>query len=235
MQETQNRFTNNQIINALPEEDYNRLLPNLEPVELSHGEIIYREGDKITHVYFLSDAMVSIISSTAEGHSVEVGVIGREGIAGIDVFLGVDNSYNVGLIQLPGEGLRIKTEFIREEFKRAGAFHDLTLRFLHALMFQISQTAVCNKLHMMEARLARWLLLCHDRSCTDKLPLTQDFLSIMLGVNRPSVTLAAVHLQSAGFINYKRGMITVTDREGLEDFTCDCYQRVKEDYDRLPR
>lgn len=235
MQKTPNRQTNNQILNALPEEDYNRLLPDLEPVELAHGEIIHREGDRISHVYFPSNAMVSIISSTAEGHSIEVGVIGREGISGIDVFLGVDSSNNEGLIQLPDGGMRVRTEVIREEFKRGGAFQDLTLRFLHALMFQISQTAVCNKLHSTEQRLARWLLLCHDRSVSDKLPLTQDFLSIMLGVNRPSVTLSAIHLQSAGFIKYKRGLITVIDREGLEDFTCDCYQKVKKDYDRLPK
>lgn len=235
MQEKPNRQTNNQILNALPEEDYQRLLPDLQQVELAHGEIIYREGETISHVYFPSNAMVSVITNTIEGHSIEVGVIGREGICGIDVFLGVDASYNEGLIQLPDGGVRVKTEVIREEFKRAGAFHDLVLRFLHSLTFQISQTAVCNKLHSMEQRLARWLLMCHDRSIDDNLPLTQDFLSIMLGVNRPSVTLSAIHLQSAGFINYKRGLITIVDREGLEDFACECYQRVKEDYDRLPR
>ncbi len=147
--------------------------------------------------------------------------------------MGVDSTSNQNIIQLPGEALRIKTETIREEFKRGGAFHDLALLYVHALMMQISQTALCNRLHSVEQRLARWLLMCHDRAKGDVLTLTQEFLSYMLGVNRPTVSTAAAILQGGGFIKYSRGKITITDREGLEDFACDCYEVVKPEYDDL--
>jgi CRP-like cAMP-binding protein len=225
--------TKNQILNSLPDEDYQRLHKHLVPVELTLGQVIYRPDERIKFVYFPNDSMNSVIATTPDGQCAEVGVIGREGMVGVDVLMGVDSTSNQNIIQLSDGALRIKTGTIREEFKRGGAFHDLALLYVHALMMQISQTALCNRLHTVEQRLARWLLMCHDRSKGDELTLTQEFLSIMLGVNRPTVTTAALVLQGGDFIKYSRGKITVLDREGLEDFACDCYDVVKPEYDRL--
>ena len=225
--------TKNHILNALPDEDYHRLHKHLEEVQLTLGQVLYRPEEPIKYVYFPNDSMNSVIATTSDGQCAEVGVIGREGICGVDVLIGVDSTSNQNIIQLPDGALRISTETIRAEFKRGGAFQDLALLYIHALIMQISQTALCNRLHSVEQRLARWLLMSHDRSATDELSLTQEFLSIMLGVNRPSVSNSAVLLQSGGFIKYTRGKITLLDREGLEDFACDCYDIVKPEYDRL--
>jgi CRP-like cAMP-binding protein len=225
--------TKNQILNALPKEDYARLEPHLEEVKLTLGQVLYHAEEPIKYVYFPNHAMASVIATTSEGECAEVGVIGREGVVGIDVLMGVDSTINECIIQLPDGALRIKTDIIRKEFKAGGALHDILLRYMHALMMQISQTALCNRLHSIEQRLARWLLMCHDRAKGDELTLTQEFLSIMLGVNRPTVTTSALVLQGGGFIKYSRGKITVIDRDGLEDFACDCYNVVKPEYDRL--
>ena len=227
--------TRNHILNALPQEDYERLHSNLERVNLTLGEILYHPDEQIKYVYFPENAMVSIIATTSDGQSAEVGVVGREGVVGIDVLMGVESTSNECMVLLADGALRIKTEIIRKEFKQNGAFHDISLLYIHALMMQISQTALCNRLHSIEQRLSRWLLMCHDRSTSDTLTLTQDFLAVMLGVNRPSVTTTAILLQGGGFIKYSRGKITILDREGLEDFACDCYQVVKPEYDRLEK
>jgi CRP-like cAMP-binding protein len=227
--------TKNHILNALPQKDYERLHPNLEAVKLTLGEILYYPNEQIKYVYFPENAMVSIIATTPDGQSAEVGVVGREGVVGIDILMGVDSTSNECMVQLADGALRIKTEIIRKEFKQNGAFHDISLLYIHALMMQISQTALCNRLHSIEQRLSRWLLMCHDRSTSDTLTLTQDFLAVMLGVNRPTVTMTAILLQDGGFIKYSRGKITILDREGLEDFACDCYQVVKPEYDRLEK
>ena len=225
--------TKNFILNALPKEDFERLLPDLEEVNLSLGEIIYQAEQPIKYLYFPNNAMISVIANTAKGECAEVGIIGWEGIVGIDALMGIDSTYNENLIQLSDGAHRISTAAVRKEFKRGGAFHDLTLSFIRVLMVQISQTALCNRLHTLEERLARWLLMCHDRAPADKLTLTQKFLSIMLGTNRATVTYAAIAMQNAGFIKYKRGSITIADREGLEYFACDCYKTVKAEYKRF--
>jgi CRP-like cAMP-binding protein len=227
--------TKNHILNALPDEDYHRLHQHLEEVQLTLGQVLYRPDELIKYVYFPDDSMNSVVATTPDGQCAEVGVIGREGICGVDVLMGVDSTSNENIIQIPDGALRIKTETIRAEFKRGGAFQDLALLYIHALMMQISQTALCNRLHSLEQRLARWLLMSHDRAKGDELTLTQEFLSIMLGVNRPTVSNAAVLLQGGGFIKYSRGRITISDREGLEDFACDCYDVVKPEYDRLAK
>lgn len=227
--------TQNCILNALPKEDFERLLPDLEEVNLALGQVIYRVEEPIEYVYFPNNAVISVIANTAEGQCVEVGVIGREGITGIDVLMGADSTLNENIIQYPDDALRINTAAIKKEFKRAGAFHDLSLRFIRLLMIQISQTALCNRLHTVEERLSRWLLMCHDRAEADELTLTQEFLGYMLGTNRATVTVSAIALQSAGFIKYSRGLITVVDRKGLEDFACDCYKTVKQEYDRFQK
>jgi CRP-like cAMP-binding protein len=233
---TQTRLsTKNYILNALPEEDFNRLLPDLTLVKLPHGQILYGPDEPIEYVYFPNNSTVSVIAITADGQSVESGVIGREGMAGINVLMGVDSMPNEIIIQLADDALRMTTAAVRREFKRGGVFQDLLLRFMHALMIQIGQTTLCNRLHSINERLSRWLLMCHDRSETDELKLTQEFLAIMLGANRPRVTMSAIELQSAGFIKYSRGSIIITDREGLEGFTCACYKSVKEEYDRYQK
>ena len=225
--------TLNKILNALPDEDLKRLLPDLEKVELTLGQVVYRPEEPITHIYFLENAIISIIAVTAEGQSAEVGVVGFEGIVGIDVLLGADSTLNENLVQHANGAYRIKAEVLKKEFDKCGAVHTEILRFARLLMIQISQTALCNRLHTVEERLSRWLLLCRDRTGTDKLQLTQEFLSIMLGTNRATVTISAIALQSAGYIKYSRGQITIINREGLKDFTCECYGIVKKEYDRF--
>jgi len=227
--------TKNYILNALPPEDFERLLPDLEAEELPHGKRLYYPDEPINYIHFPDTAIISVVTMTPEGQSVEAGVIGWEGIAGFNVLMGVDSMPNENIVQLPGKGLRMTTIAAKREFKLGGAFHDLSLRFIHAVILQIGQTSLCNRLHSNEERLSRWLLMCRDRSETDALKLTQEFLAIMLGANRSSVTLSAIALQSAGYIQYARGLITVTDRAGLEDFTCDCYKMVKREYDRLKK
>lgn len=225
-------LTKNHILNALPDDAFERLLPDLKKVELPHGENLYRPNAPITHVYFPDYAMASIVATTADGQSAEVGVVGREGAVGLDVLMGVDSVPHECMVQIPDGGWRITTAAIRKEFKLGGPAQKLLLLFTHKLVVQISQTALCNRLHSVEERLARWLLMCHDRVENDKIRLTQEFLSIMLGVSRTSVTLSAIALQNMGFITYSRGTITVLDRKGLEEFGCECYQIVKREYDR---
>lgn len=227
--------TRNLILNSLPEKDYGRLLPDLEPVELSLGQTLYQPGEPIEYIYFPDNAMASVIANTISGQSAEVGVVGYEGLVGIEVLMGGDSPVNEVIIQLSNGGLRIKTKTILAEFNRAEALHDLILRFIHLHLIQISQTALCNRLHSVEERLSRWLLLCHDRSPTDKLQLTQEFLSIMLGSNRATVTGSALKLQNLGHIEYSRGNIKILNRKKLEKFTCNCYQTVKQQYDRLSK
>jgi CRP-like cAMP-binding protein len=227
--------TKNHILNALPKEEYERLLPDLEPVELFLGQFLYRAEDPIMHVYFLSHAMVSVVATTTAGQSAEIGVIGREGMIGMEVLMGSDSTLNDHLVQDTNNALRIRTDCIREEFKRGGVLHDSLLHFTRLMITQIGQTALCNRLHTVEERLSRWLLLCRDRAETNELQLTQEFLAIMLGTNRATVTMSAIALQSAGYIKYSRGRITIIDGKGLEDFTCECYKIVKTEYDRPPR
>ena len=227
--------TKNYILNSLPAAEFERLLPDLEPVKVGLGAILYRPEQTIEYVYFPNDAMASIVATTTEGQSAETGVVGREGIVGVDVLMGSDISFNETFIQLAGGGLRMKTSVIRERFKEGGALQNSILKFIRLMMLQISQTALCNRLHTVEERLARWLLLCHDRAASDKLHLTQEFLGIMLGANRSTVTTAAITLQGGGFIKYSRGLITILDRAALEHFSCDCYRTVKEEYDRVQK
>ena len=199
---------------------------DLTPVELPHGLILYGPDEPIEYVYFPNDSMISVVAMTSDGQCVESCVIGREGMAGINVLMGVDSMPNENIIQLADGALRMSTAAVRRDFNRGGAFQILLLRFMHALMCQIGQTTLCNRLHVNDERLTRWLLLCNDRPETNELKLTQEFLSIMLGAQRATVTMSAIALQNAGFIKYSRGIITIIDREELENFTCDCYQSV---------
>ena len=234
MSEASRPRTENQILGALPPEDRERIAAHLEPVELPHGHVIYHVDQQMEHVYFPTNSMVSLVSQLSDGTSIEVGVTGFEGMVGLPVMLGVDRSPHECITQINDGAMRAKADSIRSEFKRGGALQDLLLRYSQSLMLTVSQVAACNRVHTVGERLARWLLMSYDRCPISELPLTQDFLAIMLGTRRAGVTEAAVILQAEGVINYRRGRITMTDREGLEETACECYKIIKAEFDRLP-
>jgi CRP-like cAMP-binding protein len=222
----------NHILSSLPPEDYERLAPHLETREVPRGEVLYRPEQRIDYGYFPLNSMVSLISRTADGESVEVGVVGYEGFAGVSLLLGVDASPFEQMVQIPDGAVRVRAEVLLEEFGRGGAFQALALRYVHSQLLQSAQVAACNRLHTLSERLARWILMTEDRARRPELPLTQEFISLMLGVRRPGVTEAAIVLQAQGLIDYVRGRVTVRDRAGLEESACDCYRIVKEEFDR---
>jgi CRP-like cAMP-binding protein len=225
--------TANQILAALPDEEYARLEPHLMPVSLSLRQIIYKPHEPVAYVYFPENAMISVVAYMRGGASVEVGVIGREGMTGTAALFGVDSTPNESMVQIADGALKMRSEVARGEFKRGGAFQDLVLRHAQAHTIQISQSVACNGLHSLEERLARWLLMTHDRAASDELALTQEFLAMMLGVRRAGVTNAAIALQADGYINYRRGHITILDRPGLEEASCECYSVVRAEYGRV--
>jgi len=227
--------TKNLILKSLPEDVRLRLLSNLEVVNLKAGQVLYRAEKKIQHVYFPDNGIVSIVAMTTDGQSVEIGVIGYEGLVGMDVLLGCDASPYEIIVRHPDNALRISVAAIKGEFKTNGILHDRLLRYERLAFMQAGQMALCNRFHTLLERLAKWLLLYNDRVKDGQLKVTQEFLAVMLGTSRPSVTTSAIVLQSAGCIKYTRGSLIVIDREGLETFTCDCYQMVEREYDRYQR
>ena len=233
MREASRPQTVNRILKALPQADYERLAPHLELINLRHGETIYETDQRIEYVYFPNKMMVSLVSQMTNGAQIEVGVIGFEGMAGLPLVLGVDRSPYEAMAQIPGGAMRLKREVLMAEFKRGGALQNGLLRYTQSLLVLASQVAACNRAHCTEERLARWLLMCHDRVDGDKLALTHEFIAMMLGVRRAGVTSAAISLQGEDFIRYSRGNITILDRPGLEDFSCECYAIIKAEFDRL--
>jgi len=223
----------NKILAALPSEEYDRLLSHLTPVSLPLGESLYETEDRIKYVYFVNTGVVSLVTHLKEGSGVEVGLVGNEGMVGLSIALGDDLSPNQAIVQIAGEGMRMGAAALREELKQGGLLQTLLLRFTMAMLRQVSQSAACNRSHHVAERLARWLLTCHDRVEGDELRLTQEFIAEMLGTRRAGVSEAAGILQGAGLIRYSRGHITVTDRAGLGEFSCECYGVVKVEYDRL--
>jgi CRP-like cAMP-binding protein len=223
----------NRILARLPDDEYRRLQDDLELVTLSLGEILHRRGEPISHVYFPETALVSLLTDTAEGMGIEVGVVGYDGVVGIPVVLGVDVASRYATVQHPGRVARITPAALRATFARGGALQPLLLRYTHALMSQISQTAACNRLHSLDSRLARWLLMIHDRLGEDTIQLTHQFLANMLGVRRSGVTVAAGALEAEGLIRNTRGGIAVLDRRGLEDRSCECYAVLAEEVERV--
>ena len=223
--------TTNRLLAALPRKEYQSLLPDLETVGLTFGDILFDPGDRLRHVYFPDDSVISLLSAVEDRELLEVGMVGNEGMAGLPVFLGVDRSRSRGLVQGAGGAVRMKAALLREETGGGGSLHDLLLRYAHSLLTQVSQTAACNRFHLVSARLARWLLMTHDRVEGDEFRLTQEFISHMLGVRREQVTLAASALQRRKLISYSRGRIKILDRAGLEAVSCGCYATVKEEYD----
>ena len=224
----------NRILAALPREEYERLARESEEVQLAIGTILYDFDDPVTHVYFPnSDTIGSLLSTTEHDTAVEIGVTGSEGLLGFSVLMGVETTPHRVLIQMTGTALKIKSSVVRREFKQGGRLHDLVLSYVHALFTQASQTALCNRLHPVEARLARWLLAVRERVQGDQFPITHEFMARMLGANRATVSLTAATIQQAGYIRYTRGKLTVLDVEGLEDVSCECYRIVKTRYDDI--
>jgi CRP-like cAMP-binding protein len=225
--------TANRILNALTRAEYERLASHLEPVNLSFGEVLYHPEQPITHVYFPNRGTVSLVSTFEDGASVEVSMVGNEGMFGICVILGSISTPLEAIVQLPGDGLRMRADVLKKEFNKGGQLQDLLLRYTQAFITQIAQTAACNSAHPTDGRLVRWLLMCQDRSHSGELNLTQEFIATMLGTRRASVTEAAGQLQTRGLIKYHRGHITILDRQGLEASSCECYLILKKEFARL--
>ena len=224
--------TANHLLAALPPGEWQRWLPQLEQVEMPLGLVLYESGTTLSHVYFPTTSIVSLLYVMENGSSAEIAVIGNEGIVGISLFMGGESTPSRAVVQSAGKGLRLKAQAIKDEFKRAPVLH-LLLRYTQALITQMAQTAVCNRHHSLDQQLCRWLLLSLDRLRGNELVMTQELIANMLGVRREGVTESAVKLQKAGLIRYSRGRINVLDRPGLEERSCECYAVVKKEYDRL--
>jgi CRP-like cAMP-binding protein len=223
----------NQLLAALSAAEGLRWLPQLESVDMALGTVLYESGAPMSHVYFPTTSIVSLLYVLQDGASAEIAVVGHEGIVGISLFMGGKSTPSRAVVQSAGEGFRLKARIMMEEFNRSGALMHLLLRYTQALITQMAQTAVCNRHHTLDQQLCRWLLLSLDRLFSNELVMTQELIANMLGVRREGVTAAAGHLHKAGLIRYERGRITILNRKGLERRTCECYAVVKREYDRL--
>lgn len=223
----------NQLLAALPDGEAARVIPLLDFVEMPLGKVLFESGSSITHVYFPTTSIVSLLHVMEDGASAEIAVVGYEGIVGIALFMGGISTPSRAVVQSAGRGFRLKAEVMKQEFNRAGPMMHLLLRYTQALITQKAQTAACNRHHSLDQQLCRWLLLSLDRLQGNELIMTQELIANMLGVRREGVTEAAGHLQQAGLIRYQRGHITVLDRAGIEKRSCECYAVVKKEYDRL--
>ena len=222
----------NRLLGALPKDDHDRLLPHLEKISLPLREILYEANGPIAHVFFPLHGVVSLVIMDG-GFTLEVGIIGNEGLVGTPVFLGADRSPTRAIAQIPADALRMEVKVFQSEMTRHGALHGLVQRYTQTMINQISQSIVCNHRHSVEKRMCRWLLMSHDRVGADEFPLTHEFLAQMLGVCRPTVTAVAGTLHKSGLISYHRGTITVNDRKGLEAASCECYAVVAKELSRL--
>ncbi len=223
----------NLILSQMPEEQFRALARSLVPVEMPLGMQLSDPNEHVDHIYFPVSGLISVDALTGRGESVEVGVIGREGLAGFCALLGQKQFGHSVIMQGPGSGFRIRSSIVREEFLKGGRFMDLVHQFLYLQMVQMSQSVLCNRLHPVEARMSRWLLSASDRMQSDVLSLTQEFLAQMLGSRRATVTVAAGQLQRSKLIDYTRGKIRIVDRPGLEAKACECYHLVRAKYDQI--
>jgi len=223
----------NFLLCSLPPAERERLLPDLQPVTLLLGQIIYEPGDRIDFCYFPIDSVISMLYTTRDGTTAEMGLVGHEGVLGVPLFLGGDSACSRAIVPIAGDALRLPAKLLQEEFAHAGSLQHSLLGYALTLINQISQTAVCNRLHPVERRLCRLLLMCHDRKNRAELLMTQELIANMLGGRRESVTVAAGHLQDAGLLHYCRGHITILDRGGLEAAACECYRIVEDESARL--
>ena len=223
----------NHLIAALPADEFIRLKPNLEPVSLALGEVIYESGEQLEYIYFPTTAIISLLYIMENGSTAEIGMSGNDGLVGIALYMGGSTTPSRAVVQSAGNAFRMPSKALKDEFSRGGVFQKILLRYTQSLMTQISQTAVCNRLHSVEQQLCRWLLINHDLLQTNKLIMTHDLIANMLGVRREGVSIAAGNLQKKGLIKYVRGTITMLDRYALELAACECYRVVKDEYDRL--
>ena len=223
----------NRLLAALPDADYQQLLPALEHVPMKLGQSVYESGGPQGYVYFPTTSIVSLLYVLADGATAEIAVTGNEGLVGISLFMGGETTPSRAVVQSAGGGYRLRGSLLKKQFERGGALQHLLLRYTQALITQMTQTAVCNRHHSIDQQLCRWLLLSLDRLADDKLVMTQELIADMLGVRREGVTEAAGKLQAEGLIEYSRGRITVVDRVRLERQVCECYAVVKREYDRL--
>jgi CRP-like cAMP-binding protein len=223
----------NHLLAALLDAEFDRLSPHLELISMPLGDVLYESGGKLQHVYFPTTAIVSLHYLLENGGSSEIAGVGNEGVLGISLFMGGESTPSRAVVQTGGHGYRLKANILMEEFNRAGPVLRLLLRYTQALITQMSQTAVCNRHHSVDQQLCRWLLLTLDRSPGNELTITQELIANMLGVRREGVTDAAGKLKASGYIQYRRGHITVLDRAGLEREVCECYAVVKKEFARL--
>ena len=223
----------NRVLSSLPRSEIGRLQLNLEPVLLPQNKALAEPGEKILYAYFLEEGMASIVVTMKNGATVEVGVVGREGLVGLPVLFGTQQLPTRTFMQIGGSGFRIKAQFLRAEFDRSGKLRENCGRYLQSHVVQLSASAACNRVHNIDERLARWLLLCQDRTALALLPLTHEFLAQMLGTGRATVTVAAGILQRSKLIEYSRGKVEILNRKGLEGAACECYQIIRGEDDRL--
>ena len=222
----------NCVLASIPARQYQRLRAQLEPIELKFGQVLYEPGEPIRFVYFPLNCLISLLTAVDRRRTLEVGMVGNEGMAGMPFILGVGVSGVRALVQGEGHALRMASDCFRTEFDRNRALQQALFRYTHALMAQISQTAACNRFHTAQARLARWLLMTRERVGSDDFPLTHEFLAHMLGLRRVGITQAANTLRRRKLIGYHRGMIQILDAKGLERSCCSCYRAVKDIYER---
>lgn len=223
----------NRLLASLPSEELKHLHPHLEQVSLSQNQLIIKPYEPIPFVYFPLNSLLSLVTVMEDGSTVEAGSIGREGMAGLPILLEAGTTPSQTVTQIPGQAVRIKAEIIKEAFNRGGALQKILYRYIHATIVVGSQTAACNRLHHLEARFCRWLLMSSDGVGSQEFFLTHEFLATMLGVRRAGVSEAASQVQSKGLIRYQRGRIQIIDRKSLETAACECYGVVKAEYDRL--
>jgi CRP-like cAMP-binding protein len=225
--------SNNRILAALPQPEFDDLAEHLELVAMPLGQMLYEPGSLQRHAYFPTTAIVSLHYVTESGASAETAGVGNEGMVGVSIFMGGNSTSSSAVVQTAGHGYRIERALLKENFNRAGLLQNLLLRYAQALMTQMAQTAACNRHHSVEQQLCRWLLITMDRLPDRELVMTQELVASMLGVRRESVTDTAGQLQTAGYIRYRRGHISVLNREGLERHACECYDVVKKELNRL--
>ena len=227
------KFPAHRLLALLPARDYARLRPLLKPVTLAYRKSLYRANKPITCVYFIETGVGSLVNTMRNGEAAEVGTIGNEGVVGLPLLLGDDRAPTSVYVQVPGSGLQIGAAVFRKELARSASMRAVMHLYAHAFFNQVAQSAACNQFHSLEQRCSRWLLMTHDRMDSDAFLLTQEFLAMMLGVQRTGVTAAAGALQRAGLIRYSRGNVTILDRRGLERRSCECYGVSKKEFDRL--
>ncbi|HEY2115769.1 MAG TPA: Crp/Fnr family transcriptional regulator [Candidatus Angelobacter sp.] len=230
---TESRTHKNRILASLPKVEIGRLAPYLSPLTFEIGKTLVEPGEEITHAYFLESGMASVVVAMADGNTVETGITGNDGVVGIPILLGTKSMPTRTFIQIAGSGYRIAARRLAEAYEKPGMLRKQINRYFQAHLAQTAQTAACNRLHDIEERLARWLLICHDRMESDTFALTHEFLGHMLGTPRTTVTLAAGQLHKAELVDYSRGKVRIRNRQGLENAACECYKTIRDEFERL--